>query len=174
MDTNQLERTQRHLAGQYRKMPTADAQRADGGEDNHRHAAIVAAVAGAIGLALAWLLVSREFFFLILIALVPTVAAPFGKAFPRLGLGLGILLVMLPVALGVYSWKNGNLNFSGGGNAMVEAIIVSVILFFVLALSWAIGCSLIFGARHRGSWSELNRELDERRDGAISSLTTRD
>lgn len=141
---------------------------------DQRFAAIVGAVVSATVLALTWLLASEEFFFLLLLLLIPTIAAPLGKLFPRIGLGLGGVLVALPIGLGLWAWKTGHLAFSRGGDHFVEALIVSVILFFVLALSWAVGGSLIQGARHRGSWAELNREIDEQRDEAISSMRRRD
>lgn len=152
--------------------PTEEPERTGNIDADQGEAAIFFAVAGLIGLAIGWFLMPNEYFFLMLAILIPSIAIPFGKRFPRVGLAVGGVFVVLPVAFSAWLWNRGDLDFAH--KEVIEVIIVSVILLFLFSFSWGIGASLIYGANFRGSWSELNRDIQKRRDGAMSSLKKMD
>ena len=93
-----------------------------------------------------------------------------GKTFPRAGMVLGIVFAVTPLALGGWAWSQGALTMRGGDFKPLGALLTWFALIFVSLLLWTLAGSLLFGARHRGSWRSLQGELDQMREEQIENL----
>ncbi|MET1078942.1 MAG: hypothetical protein ABWY06_13090 [Pseudomonas sp.] len=87
-----------------------------------------------------------------------------GKLWPRLGLVLGWGLCLTPVWLGGFLWYAGALTMKHGDFKPLEAIIAWIMLIIFSVLGWAFGATLRYGARHTGSWEQLEQELGEQHE----------
>ncbi len=129
-----------------------------------RQTLLIAAGFMAALLVLLWFVIPSGTYFLILALFIPTVLAPLGKRFPTWGKVLSALLIVAPVGFGLWLWQRGDLAWQSGEYRPIGTLISWGVLLTLLAACWAIAGSLLFGARHRGSWGELAEEL-ERRQG---------
>lgn len=120
--------------------------------------------------ATAYWLMSSELFTLIAFSLLIGVAMVLGKAFPGFGMTVGVLLTASPVLLGTYLWRTGELAWKGGDYRPIGTLISWGALIFVSILGIGLGTALIRGARHKGSWEELETEIHTERDKALQDI----
>ncbi len=84
-----------------------------------------------------------------------------GKSFPSLGKPAGWLLLSAPLYMLQFAlyeiWK--------GDYSVAQAVFMLVIYLAVSGIPCYMGYHLLKGARHRGSWIQLQKELAEERAG---------
>ena len=123
-----------------------------------------------LGTLLGLLFLPFHLWLLVALMALSWVVAVLGKTFPRAGMALGTVLALAPFALGGLAWSQGALTIQYGDFKPLGALVTWVALIFVSLLLWALAGSLLFGARHRGSWRSLERELDQMREEQIENL----
>ncbi|MFG6414272.1 hypothetical protein ACG02S_10205 [Roseateles sp. DC23W] len=140
------------------------------GDDGGR-AGIVRAVVGVVAAgALAWFVVSPEMAMFVPVLVLPWLLAPAAKAFPRLGLVIGSLLVLLPLALLAWAWMGGHLAWRSGDYRPLGTLLAWGVLIFAFLVCWSLASMLIWGARHRGSWRGMHRRLQKMREEQVDAL----
>ena len=113
----------------------------------------------------------RDSFLLVLLIVLPIFAAVFGKAFPLLGLILGVFFAATPIWLTWSMWKD--LAWQSGDFKPLGTIVAWLALFVGSALGLALGSGLLKGALHRGSWGSLARDVEQDRGEQIDRLRKR-
>jgi hypothetical protein len=139
-------------------------------EDGGR-AALFRAAAGVVASGvLALCVVSPKMAVFVPVLVLPWILAPAAKAFPRIGLVVGMLFAALPLVLLAWAWTAGQLKMKGGDFNALGALLAWVVLIFAFLVCWSIASMLIFGSRHRGSWRGLHRKLQEMREEQVDAL----
>ena len=120
---------------------------------------------------LAYVLMSKEMFFLVIVVVVlPAVAGVIGKLLPKLGLFVGGVLMATPVWLGGLMWHAGALQWKTGDFAPLGSILAYVALFVVSLTAMGLGGAMIGGALHEGSWTEYAEELETQRQKGLDAV----
>jgi hypothetical protein len=138
-----------------------------------RNGLLWAAAITAVVLGLLWFVMPSGYYFLLLAICIPTVLAPLGKLFPMWGKILAGLLVVAPGVLGLWLWHRGELAWKGGDYGPLGTLISWAVLTAVVAMCWAVAGSLLIGAGHRGSWSELSAELSRKQEEKFEEMHKR-
>lgn len=120
--------------------------------------------------ATAYWIMSSEIFLLIAFSLLIGDAMVLGKSLPRLGMTVGVLLTASPVLLGTYLWRTGELAWKGGDYRPLGTLISWGLLIFISMLAISLGSALIRGARHKGSWAQLEADIHAERDNAMQDI----
>jgi hypothetical protein len=128
---------------------------------------------GAIvfGLLAHWLL-PEPLFWLVVFSVVPGIAMFIGKAFPRLGLVIGGLLLTTPLWLAVSLWHSGDLKWHGG-DYHPNGTMLSYVVLIVGSVA-GIGVWMIRGALHEGSWEDLENDAKAERNKVLDSFNKMD
>jgi hypothetical protein len=134
------ERSERDDAGLPRAAPTTPERH--GGLLLGNLAIAVGALVGAIAMPYAG-------FEILFVVTLLTMAALLGKRYPRLGLTLGIVLALLPFALGAWAWRHGELSFRGADFQPLGALLAWGVLIVISILAWSFASVLIDSARRR-------------------------
>jgi len=119
---------------------------------------------------IAYWIMSSEIFLLIALALIISIATLIGKAFPMFGMTVGVLLTASPLFLGAYMWHAGALAWRGGDFRPLGTLIAWGFLIFASGLAIALGAAFIRGARHNGSWAQLEADIDIERSDALRDM----
>jgi hypothetical protein len=119
---------------------------------------------------MAYWLMSSELFMLIAFSLVIGVAMVVGKAFPTFGMAVGVLLTASPLILGTCLWHDGALAWKGGDYRPLGTLIAWGFLMFASMLAIALGMAFIRGARHKGSWAQLEADINAERENALQGM----
>jgi hypothetical protein len=119
---------------------------------------------------MAYWIMSSEFFALIALALIISIATLIGKAFPKFGMTVGVLLAASPLFLGAYMWHVGALAWHGGDFRPLGTLIAWGFLIFASGLAIALGAAFIRGARHKGSWAQLEADIHAERSDALQDM----
>lgn len=127
----------------------------------------------AMGAAFSWLVLPGHLAALVTLVAVCWVVPALGKAFPRIGLALGIFCALVPVGLSLWAWRTEALVMRGGDYKPLGALLAWLALIIAFALFWSLASLLIFGSRHKGSWGDLHDELETMRDEQTEAITRR-
>jgi hypothetical protein len=149
--------------------PATASTQADREAKERQGAILVALVVLAI-VVVCWFLVPLDILPFILAMTAPVILMPLGKAFPRAGLAAGILFVAAPPALLAWQWHAGKLFASRGDYANLGHLVEAGFYLVCFVFCWAVGGTLIQGARHRGSWRDLHHDVDVQFERAKEGL----
>lgn len=141
------------------------------GDERTRKQVLLTQVGGSlvIGATAYWIMPS-ELFVLMAFVLVIGVAKVLGKARPTFGITVGVLVTASPVFLGAYLWHTGELAWKGGDYRPLNALIYWGFLIFASMLAVGLGSAFIRGARHKGSWAQLEADINTERNHAIQDM----
>lgn len=140
-------------------------------DERTRKQVVLTMIGGSLVIgATAYWIMSSELFVLIAFVLLISVAKILGKALPTFGMTVGVLLTASPVFLGAHFWHTGELAWKGGDYRPLETLIYWGFLIFFSILAVGLGSAFIRGARHKGSWAQLEADINTERDHAIQDM----
>lgn len=143
----------------------------DDGDARTPKQVVLTMIAGSLVIgATAYWIMSSEIFLLIAFSLLIGIAMVLGKALPRFGMTVGVLLTASPVLLGTYLWRTGELAWKGGDYGPIGTLFSWGFLIFISILAISLGSALIRGARHKGSWAQLEADIHTERDNAMQDI----
>lgn len=149
----------------------ADSEPPPSPDDDGGQAALIRAAVGVVVTgAVAWFVVSPAMAAFVPVLVLPWLLAPAAKAVPRLGLVLGSLLAVLPLALLTWAWMGGHLAWRSGDYKPLGTLLAWGVLIFTCVVCWSLASMLIWGARHRGSWRGMHRRLQKMREEQVDAL----
>lgn len=122
---------------------------------------------------LSWVVLPGHMAGLVTMVAACWVVAGLGKALPRVGLVVGVVLALVPMGLLLWAWRTGALVMRGGDYKPLEAILTWVVLVIAFGLFWSLASMLIFGSRHKGSWVDLHDDLEKFSDEQTDAITRR-
>ena len=123
---------------------------------------------------LAYWIMPKEIFWLIAVSLLPGLAMVIGKTLPILSHFAGSILVATPLWLGFWMHHSGALKWQGGDYRPLGTLIAWGALIALSFFGIVVGSNLLRGARHTGSWQELEEEIEEQRKTAMEDIRRAD
>jgi hypothetical protein len=135
--------------------------------DRARFAKVIIGI--ALFAAAVWALLPKGLAVVLILGVsLPALATLIGKTAPGPSQIFGWVLLSTPVWLGTLMWHRGDLAWKSGDYRPLESIIMWGMLIVASLMGMGIGSSLIAGARHQGTWEDLEGELDRKTKAALS------